>query len=263
MLQHPQVHGAAAVAMRHRLYGEAVCLYVVPAGAGRPQLHEIRNFLEERGLARFKLPARVELVDALPHGGSGKGRQGPAPQTDRRPGRDRKGGQGMTRLSIGLFCGSSREIPGHYLELAAQVGAGIAERGWGLVSGGEHVSMMGAVAAAARAGGAHTLGVVPRRLLTKADFESDELVVTESMGERKALMLASAHALLVLPGGLGTCEELFEASRSSLAAVTRASNVAEALDACARAGLPPGTPVSGTPLTDTAGSGMRRAGTLT
>ena len=76
----------------------------------------------------------------------------------------------MTRLSVGVFCGSSREIPGHYLELAAHVGAGIAERGWNLVSGGEHVSMMGAVAAAARAGGAHTLGIVPRSLLTKADL---------------------------------------------------------------------------------------------
>lgn len=72
VLQHPQVHGAAAVAMPHRLYGEAVCLYVVPAGAEHPRLHEIRSFLEGRGLARFKLPARVELVDALPMVGVGK-----------------------------------------------------------------------------------------------------------------------------------------------------------------------------------------------
>jgi len=72
VLQHPKVHGAAAVAMPHRLYGEAVCLYLVPAGAERPRLHEIRGFLERRGLARFKLPARVELVDALPMVGVGK-----------------------------------------------------------------------------------------------------------------------------------------------------------------------------------------------
>lgn len=70
--QHPQVHGVAAVAMPHRLYGEAVCLYVVPTDAGRPRLYEIRNFLEVRGLARFKLPARVEFVDALPMVGVGK-----------------------------------------------------------------------------------------------------------------------------------------------------------------------------------------------
>jgi 2,3-dihydroxybenzoate-AMP ligase len=72
VLQHPQVHGAAAVAMPHRLYGEAVCLYVVPAGAGRPLLHEIRSFLQGRGLAQFKLPSRVELLDALPMVGVGK-----------------------------------------------------------------------------------------------------------------------------------------------------------------------------------------------
>lgn len=194
----------------------------------------------------------------------------------------------MTRLRVGVFCGSSQKIPGHYIELAAEVGAGIAERGWNLVSGGEHVSMMGAVAASARAGGAHTLGVVSRRLLAKADFESDELVVTESMSERKALMVASADVLLVLPGGIGTCEELFEAwtgrllgahakpivildvnghfsgllswlvaigelgfaSRSSLSAVTRVSNVAEALDACAYAGPQPGMPVIDTPGSD-------------
>jgi non-ribosomal peptide synthetase component E (peptide arylation enzyme) len=70
--QHPQVHSTAAVAMPHRLYGEAVCLYVVPAGAKRLRLHEIRGFLEGRGLARFKLPARVEFVDALPMVGVGK-----------------------------------------------------------------------------------------------------------------------------------------------------------------------------------------------
>jgi 2,3-dihydroxybenzoate-AMP ligase len=70
--QHPQVHRVAAVAMPHRLYGEAVCLYVVPAGDGSPRLHEIRGFLEARGLARYKLPARVELVDALPMVGVGK-----------------------------------------------------------------------------------------------------------------------------------------------------------------------------------------------
>jgi uncharacterized protein (TIGR00730 family) len=201
----------------------------------------------------------------------------------------------MTRFSVGVFCSASRVISSNYLELAAQVGAGIAERGWGLVSGGEHVSMMGAVAAAARAGGAHTLGVVSRSLLVRADLESDELVVTESIGERKARMVEYADALLVLPGGIGTCEELFEAwtgrilgahakpiilldvyehfsgllswlggvakrgfaSRSSLAAVTLAANVAEALDACAGAGLAPDTLV-----TATAGSGRRLVGTL-
>ena len=72
--------------------------------------------------------------------------------------------------------------------------------------------MMGAVARAARAGGARTVGVIPRALVPRewADDESDELLVVETMRERKALMEARSDAFLALPGGLGTCEELFE-----------------------------------------------------
>ena len=92
------------------------------------------------------------------------------------------------------------------------VGAGIAARGWELVTGGGRVSMMGAVAAAARAGGARTVGVIPRALVGRevADERVDELLVTDTMRERKALMEAHADAFLTLPGGIGTCEEFFE-----------------------------------------------------
>lgn len=72
VLEHPLVRNVAAIAMPHRLYGEAVCLYVVPAGPDGPRLPALRRFLEQRGLAQFKLPARVELVDALPMKGVGK-----------------------------------------------------------------------------------------------------------------------------------------------------------------------------------------------
>ncbi|GLZ28445.1 2,3-dihydroxybenzoate-AMP ligase [Lentzea sp. NBRC 105346] len=72
LLAHPSVRQVAAVAMPHQLYGEAVCLYVVPAGDDRPRLPELRRFLGGRGLAAFKLPARVEFVDALPMKGVGK-----------------------------------------------------------------------------------------------------------------------------------------------------------------------------------------------
>lgn len=72
--------------------------------------------------------------------------------------------------------------------------------------------MMGTVARAVRAGGRHTLGVIPQALvgLEVADDEADELVVTEDMRERKGLMDAAADAFLALPGGLGTLEELLE-----------------------------------------------------
>lgn len=72
--------------------------------------------------------------------------------------------------------------------------------------------MMGAVALAARTGGARTTGVIPGSMVERewADHDSDELLVTETMRERKAMMETHADAFLALPGGLGTCEELFE-----------------------------------------------------
>ena len=92
-------------------------------------------------------------------------------------------------------------------------GAGIAARGlgrWSPAAGS--TSMMGAVALAARAGGARTIGVIPQSMVDRewADHDSDELLVVDTMRERKALMEAHADAFLALPGGIGTCEELFE-----------------------------------------------------
>jgi uncharacterized protein (TIGR00730 family) len=111
-----------------------------------------------------------------------------------------------------VFCSSSERIDPGYVELAARVGSAVAERGWQLISGGGSVSMMGAVARAARAGGAHTLGVIPRALEAAevADQEADELVVTAGMRDRKGLMDQRADAFLTLPGGIGTLEELLE-----------------------------------------------------
>lgn len=114
--------------------------------------------------------------------------------------------------AICVYCSSGNDIDGAFLALAEQVGARLAAGGHSLVSGGGRVSMMGAVSRAARAGGAHTLGVIPRRLIAAeiADVEADELVVVESMRERKRVMDDAADAFLALPGGLGTLEELFE-----------------------------------------------------
>ena len=114
--------------------------------------------------------------------------------------------------TVAVYCASSDGVDPRHVELAAAVGRAIAERGWSLVSGGGKRSMMGAVALAARAGGAYTVGVIPRSMVERewADTDSDELVVTGSMRERKQEMERRADAFLTLPGGLGTCEELFE-----------------------------------------------------
>lgn len=114
--------------------------------------------------------------------------------------------------AVCVYCASSTRVPASYVDVAAEVGAELARRGHSLVSGGGRVSCMGAVARAARAGGAHTVGVIPRPLLDLevGDVDADELLVVADMRERKGLMDARADAFLALPGGLGTLEELFE-----------------------------------------------------
>ena len=114
--------------------------------------------------------------------------------------------------AVCVYCASGpthREL----LELATDVGEAIADRGWTLVSGGGNVSAMGAVANGARAHSGHTIGVIPKSLVHRelADVDADELVVTDTMRERKQVMEDRADAFVVLPGGIGTLEEFFEA----------------------------------------------------
>ena len=115
-------------------------------------------------------------------------------------------------MNVCVYCSSSETIEAPYVALAAEVGARLAAAGHGLVSGGGRVSMMGAVARAARAGGASTVGVIPAHLmpLEVADTEADELIVVDTMRERKRLMDERSDAFVALPGGIGTLEELFE-----------------------------------------------------
>lgn len=115
-------------------------------------------------------------------------------------------------MRICVYCSSSTAIDDAYVQLAADLGARLAARGHSLVSGGGDVSSMGAVARAVRAAGGHTLGIIPTALLELevGDRAADELVVTETMRERKALMDARADAFVALAGGLGTLEELLE-----------------------------------------------------
>ncbi|HZI96652.1 MAG TPA: TIGR00730 family Rossman fold protein [Actinomycetales bacterium] len=115
-------------------------------------------------------------------------------------------------VAVCVFCSSSEAIDARHQDLAAALGTELARRGHSLVSGGGRVSMMGAVARAARAGGARTVGVIPQALvgLEVADDDADDLVVTPDMRTRKARMDAAADAFVVLPGGIGTLEELLE-----------------------------------------------------
>ncbi|KWX23049.1 decarboxylase [Mycolicibacterium wolinskyi] len=114
--------------------------------------------------------------------------------------------------AVCVYCASGPTHP-ELLALAGQVGSAIAERGWTLVSGGGNVSAMGAVARGARAKGGRTVGVIPKALVHRelADVDAAELVVTDTMRERKKEMEDRSDAFIALPGGIGTLEEFFEA----------------------------------------------------
>jgi uncharacterized protein (TIGR00730 family) len=114
--------------------------------------------------------------------------------------------------AVCVYCASGPKHP-ELIKLASDVGHAIADRGWTLVSGGGNVSAMGAVADGARQHNGRTVGVIPKALVHRelADVDADELIVTDTMRERKEVMEDRADAFIALPGGIGTLEEFFEA----------------------------------------------------
>jgi uncharacterized protein (TIGR00730 family) len=116
----------------------------------------------------------------------------------------------MRRVCV--FCGSSPGRKPAYLEAARAMGRALARRGIGLVYGGGHVGLMGAVADAALAAGGEVVGVIPRGLQLRelAHEGLTTLHVVGSMHERKARMAELAEGFVALPGGMGTLEELAE-----------------------------------------------------
>ena len=111
-----------------------------------------------------------------------------------------------------VFCGSSPGRLPQYAEGAYGVGRLLAERGLETVYGGASVGMMGAVADGALSAGGKVIGVIPNRLLEHEIGHAGvtKLHVVETMHERKALMAELSDAVIALPGGIGTLDELFE-----------------------------------------------------
>jgi uncharacterized protein (TIGR00730 family) len=115
-------------------------------------------------------------------------------------------------MRICVFCGASPGRGEVYRTLAGAVGAGLAERGIGVVYGGGRVGLMGALADGALAAGGEVTGVIPRRLVDRelAHPGLTRLHVVDTLHERKAKMAELADGFIALPGGLGTLEELSE-----------------------------------------------------
>ncbi len=111
-----------------------------------------------------------------------------------------------------VFCGSQAGARPAYVAMARELGARLAQRGMTLIYGGGHVGMMGAIADAALAGGGKVVGVIPEHLMRPevAHQALTELLIVDSMHTRKRVMSERADAFIVLPGGYGTFEEMFE-----------------------------------------------------
>jgi uncharacterized protein (TIGR00730 family) len=118
----------------------------------------------------------------------------------------------MSLKSVCVFCGSAAGANPVYAITARELGRELAERKLALVYGGGRVGLMGEVATAALASGGAVIGVIPHSLALKEVAQEDctELVVVNTMHERKSLMADRADAFVALPGGYGTCDELFE-----------------------------------------------------
>lgn len=122
----------------------------------------------------------------------------------------------MGRLSQRLesacvFCGSSDEADPEFLAAARHVGKSLADSRIRLVYGGGGVGLMGAVARAAQEADGDVLGIIPTFLVGKERaLETVEHIIVDNMHERKMLMFQRSDSFIVLPGGIGTLEEVVE-----------------------------------------------------
>lgn len=110
-----------------------------------------------------------------------------------------------------VFCGSSDEADPEFLSAARGVGKALADAGIKLVYGGGGVGLMGATARAAHEAGGDVLGIIPTFLVgAERALETVEHIIVDNMHERKMLMFQRSDSFIILPGGIGTLEEVVE-----------------------------------------------------
>lgn len=114
--------------------------------------------------------------------------------------------------NIAIYCGSSSGFSENYLKFAYDLGKYLALNNYGLIYGGAQVGLMGAVANGVLENGGKAIGIIPRFLQTKeiAHANLTELIIVETMHERKTKMCDLADAVIAIPGGFGTMDEVFE-----------------------------------------------------
>lgn len=121
----------------------------------------------------------------------------------------------MENKSISVFCSSSNDVSQDFKQAAKEVGEHIAKHHNRLIFGGSGMGLMRIVADAALDGGAEVLGVMPEFMKTVEwnykRLTNEQLLWTSTMAERKEVLIGEADAIVVLPGAVGTLEELAEA----------------------------------------------------
>jgi len=116
------------------------------------------------------------------------------------------------KSSIAVFCGSKSGNNPLYKEHAIEIGKWMAAKKWKLIYGGGDIGLMGTIANSVLEGGGHVVGVIPEVLVQwEVGHKSlTELHVVADMHVRKKMMYELCHAAIILPGGIGTLDELFE-----------------------------------------------------
>ena len=121
-------------------------------------------------------------------------------------------------MRIAVYCSAKDAIPEEYLQLGDALGAWIGANGHTLVYGGATGGLMTRTSNAAKATGAHVVGVIPRRIIAcgrKAD-NCDFLIEVANMSERKQRMRDEADVIVCLPGSYGTLDEMMDATSSAI-----------------------------------------------
>ena len=119
----------------------------------------------------------------------------------------------MTQIkSLCVFCGAQNNVAPHFLEMGAEFGKQLAEKNIRMIYGGGDCGLMGAAANASLEHGGKVTGVFPMSLkqIENEHQSLTEIIIVESMHERKKKMYDLTDAFVVLPGGFGTMDEMFE-----------------------------------------------------
>ena len=117
-----------------------------------------------------------------------------------------------TRGNVCVFCASSAQIDEQYLEAARELGGLLAQGGWQCVNGGGAVGLMGALTDGVLDAGGQVTGVIPKFMVDNGWCYDrlEDVIVTADMHQRKQMMSEMADAVIAMPGGVGTFEELLE-----------------------------------------------------